>query len=138
MRVLVALGVVGVLIAPIIWQRIEFTSAELDAGSFFDSTFSTDGIAYNADVLSEGIPTYPTLINLPGTEKFERNIIAGSGEGNLSFPGVLLITLGLGGLVALHRRGTLPNSDCDRLPVDRDAGSCRRCLRPVDRESARH
>ena len=34
----------------------------------FDSTFSTDGIAYNADVLSEGIPTYPTLINLPVTQ----------------------------------------------------------------------
>ena len=106
-RSVVALGVVGVLIAPIILQRIEFTNAELDGGSFFDSTFATDGIAYNADVLAEGLPTYPTLVNLPGTHKFLRNIVGDSGEGNFSFPGLLLITLGIGGLVALRTRGTM-------------------------------
>ena len=104
----ISLAVVGVLIAPFIYQRLQFTSAELDAGSFFDSTFATDGIVYNADVLSIGLPTYPTLVDMPGTVRFQRNIVPPSGEGNFSFPGVLLVTLGVGGLLALRRRETLP------------------------------
>ncbi len=103
-----ALAITLAVIAPFIVERMRFTNAELDAGSNFDSTFATDGAAYNADVLSIALPTYPTAVELPGTERFQRNIVAPSGEGNYSFPGLLLVVLGIGGLVAGRRRERIP------------------------------
>jgi hypothetical protein len=108
LRAAAALAVTLLVIAPFIVERTRFTNAELDAGSTFDSTFATDGAAYNADVLSIALPTYPTAVELPGTERFRRNIVAPSGEGNYSFPGLLLVVLGIGGLVAARRRERIP------------------------------
>ncbi len=96
--------VVGVVLLPLLIQRSNFTSAELAAGSQFRSALRVDAEAYNADVLSVALPTFRTALNWPGTERLERKIVVGSREGNSSFPGLVLLVLGVGGLVVGHRR----------------------------------
>ncbi len=103
-----AMLIVGILLAPFMFERLRFASAETRAGSFAERSFVIEGETYNADVLSLSLPTFPTLINLPETQRFSRNIVGNSGEGNFSFPGILLLLLGVGGLVAVRRRELKP------------------------------
>ena len=103
-RLAISMCILGLAMSPFLIQRSRLTQRELDGGSTLDQTLVSDGEYYNADVLAEALPTYPTWLSLPFQARFEHNVVYVSGEGNYSFPGLLLATVGVGGLVASRRR----------------------------------